>query len=177
MKTRTIALFVLFTPLGLVSTAQAQNVEYATRDVRPTHAIRFSSQPLRITQTIEGRRTLPLADVDRSFQTNRRGRSIFFGRPGRLHPRGSIFIGGRGAVIRSTEVVEREAERPRTVYGSELPRRASAPDPAADTAPSSEPTPPSTGGDAASAAKARRQIAIRYLLSDGRGPAARAADR
>lgn len=117
----------LFLTLGAV-TASAQQVEYVTRNVQPTHAVRFTAAPIRIMLTDRGIRQ-PLA----SSPIVRHGRFCRCVRCG--VPR----IGGGVIIVRERATEKADCERPRsrTVYGRGHERRQSEapadhPEPAAD---------------------------------------------
>ncbi len=111
--TQILKRFLIGTLAVVASGASAQQVEYVTRNVQPTHAVRFSSQPIRITLTDRGFRA-PLA----SSPVVRHGkfcRSARIGRHGIHH--GVIVIRDR-----DDDRAQAAPPRPRTVYGRDRSR-------------------------------------------------------
>lgn len=98
------------------STAIAQQLEYVTRNVEPTHVVRFGSQPIRITITDRGIRQ-PLASAP---VTTKRFKHRGF----RTFPFRGHRIGGGLIVVRDTtnDTSHRDEPRSRTVYGRGHPR-------------------------------------------------------
>ncbi|MEL7483523.1 MAG: hypothetical protein AAFN41_04125 [Planctomycetota bacterium] len=164
----TIALVAV---LGAASSL-SQQVEYVTRNVQPTHAVRFNSSPLRITITDRGIRQ-PLASSPISkkhykhgtFKHSRFGHNRFG--QGRFH-RHLARIGGGVIIIREGHGVVREPERAsRTVYGKGHPRH---PDNLKKNAESAK-----TGADSDAAARerhARRVLAMIQAQKRLNGPKA-----
>lgn len=94
--------------LTLAGVGEAQKVEYVTRNVQPTHAVRFTSTPIRITLTDRGFvKPLANAPVVRHRKLCRCSRCG-----------GRVISGGGVIIIRDHGEHEAEAKpRPRTVYG------------------------------------------------------------
>lgn len=131
---------------------QAQQVEYVTRNVQPTHAVRFNSQPLRITITDRGERVSrgdlePVTDGRKHHAPRhvlRGGRGSYFGFGGVVHRSDDRRNNSTESLV--------ERNRSRTVYGSERP----SPSADADQTARSEASSPKVDPEARAAAKRAR---------------------
>lgn len=136
--------------------ASAQQVEYVTRNVKPTHAVRFNAAPLRITVGSSGRQHFGRSYHDRYSgcgypRYSRRGHHHYglHGRP--FYGSSSIFIGGGVTFHNGDEA----PARPRTVYGRNHPRHLDDTTPAMTTA---------EAADQAASGDDRHLLRVRSLL-------------
>ncbi len=118
MTLKTTLLAILLAAAG---SGQAQQVEYVTRNVQPTDAVRFNSQPVRITITDRGERVGrgDLEPVTHGTRHNRR-QTVLYGGGTRLYGFGG-YVRRPADSYDSAPVSLAERNRSRTVYGSELP--------------------------------------------------------